>query len=677
MVYPNVDKDSMTNDVRIKEENRDTIIEELERVGLNVRKMESSDRKNWFILIGISEERLEEQAELNAVELQLKEEYHGGYVAFTRDKKDLFRRQEDGGLFPKTTTQRLIETIIESETEDGGAELNIRSLIWDGVLDKVYPVHENKKKKEIIDYWVKNPKNYAVPLEQLRSYFGEEVAFYYGWLNFYTRWLGFASVVGILAMILGYSGIRNENNWANSVYSIFMAIWATLFLEYWKRERNSLAYKWNMLNFDNAEGIRPGFRGSDLFGAYVNDEFVPLREDEIYGVQAPKKTKFFPKDKVHINMLTGFGIIVTLCIVVVMSTMSILTFRLFVQHSEKYSAYSSIIGGVLNAIAIVVLNKIYRSIAVRMNEWENHRTESAYIDNLLFKIFLFQFVNSYTSLYYIAFFKKGSALWGNDRLIDQCTDGEVADRWGCPEDLLVQLATILATNIVIGQAQEVLIPYITTLVKRAYFNYSTHKTLEDLPKYEKEYSLNPWEGLVDEYGEMVIQYGYLTLFAASFPLAPLLAFVNNIVEVRTDTYKWLTIYNKPFYRGADDIGGWYTILEVLSTIAVITNVLLIGFSFPTLYDLLQDSYAVLWTVVILEHVIILVKFLIASLVPDVPENIRTVIAKQHYIQQQLVKKYERMNLEKQNAKYKVRRGKSQRSLRASGTAESNLSPVNE
>ena len=36
---------------------------------------------------------------------------------------------------------------------------------------------------------------------------------------------------------------------------------------------------------------------------------------------------------------------------------------------------------------------------------ENHRTQTQYNDMLIIKLFAFQFVNSYTSLYYIAFFR--------------------------------------------------------------------------------------------------------------------------------------------------------------------------------------------------------------------------------------------------------------------------------
>ena len=38
--------------------------------------------------------------------------------------------------------------------------------------------------------------------------------------------------------------------------------------------------------------------------------------------------------------------------------------------------------------------------------------------------------------------------------------------------------------------------------------------------------------LFDEYLELVIQYGFVTMFSAAFPLAPLFALANNIMEVK-------------------------------------------------------------------------------------------------------------------------------------------------
>ena len=57
----------------------------------------------------------------------------------------------------------------------------------------------------------------------------------------------------------------------------------------------------------------------------------------------------------------------------------------------------------LNAMLIVIFGRLYESIAVSMNDWENHRTQTEYDDQLIFKNFVFQFVNNYFILFYIAY----------------------------------------------------------------------------------------------------------------------------------------------------------------------------------------------------------------------------------------------------------------------------------
>jgi len=62
---------------------------------------------------------------------------------------------------------------------------------------------------------------------------------------------------------------------------------------------------------------------------------------------------------------------------------------------------------------------------------------------------------------------------------------------------------------------------------------------ENTPQYVRDFKLVEWgnQGLFYEYLEMVIQYGFITIFVCAFPLAPLLAFLNNILEMRLDAKK--------------------------------------------------------------------------------------------------------------------------------------------
>lgn len=71
----------------------------------------------------------------------------------------------------------------------------------------------------------------------------------------------------------------------------------------------------------------------------------------------------------------------------------------------------------------------------------------------------------------------------------------------------------------------------------------------------------------------VIQYGFVTLFVAAFPLAPFFALINNIGEIRLDAYKMVTQARRPLAERVEDIGAWYGILRIITYAAVVTNVM--------------------------------------------------------------------------------------------------------
>ena len=67
---------------------------------------------------------------------------------------------------------------------------------------------------------------------------------------------------------------------------------------------------------------------------------------------------------------------------------------------------ASVVASILNAFQIQTMNIIYGSIADALTDRENHRTDTQYEDSLIAKMFLFQFVNSYASLFYVAFIQQ-------------------------------------------------------------------------------------------------------------------------------------------------------------------------------------------------------------------------------------------------------------------------------
>lgn len=78
------------------------------------------------------------------------------------------------------------------------------------------------------------------------------------------------------------------------------------------------------------------------------------------------------------------------------------------------------------------MNQIYRVVARKLTDWENHETDTLHNDALATKLFLFQFINSYNSLFYIAFLKTTT---------EGCIDDD------CMGELEIQLSTIFITNV--------------------------------------------------------------------------------------------------------------------------------------------------------------------------------------------------------------------------------------
>lgn len=86
-----------------------------------------------------------------------------------------------------------------------------------------------------------------------------------------------------------------------------------------------------------------------------------------------------------------------------------------------------------------------------LNDKENHETDTEYEDNKILKVFAFQFINSYFSLFYIAFIKNHLELFGRKQPCRANVDGEP----DCLAELAYQLGIIFVSRLVAGNFTEV------------------------------------------------------------------------------------------------------------------------------------------------------------------------------------------------------------------------------
>jgi anoctamin-10/anoctamin-7 len=546
-------------------------------------------------------------------------------------------KQSHGQLFSTTDRIKLITNLIRKPQYANGCGINARHLLSEKVILGYFPLHDEDVKDDLRAKWVvwKPSPIYAVwaqPLPEIREYFGEKVAMYFAWLGHYTKWLVVPSFLGIIVqanVLIEYTDYKAT---LSGPYGLFITLWCTFFSEAWKRNQIMYAMKWGTLGFtSDDEQERPEYKGTHI-------EHSPI---------TGKPGVWFSNSERYRFVVQSMGAISGMVLAVVIVLCGIFGFRYWATQrsgDESVEAFGPIAASVANALQIQVLGTLYKTVAEKMNERENHRTDSEYENALIAKQFLFQFCNSYAALFYIAFVK--------EQIGDKCgapdVDGEPPIPSDCTKELFVQLMIVFATRLVVGNTQEILVPKLVSWNKQRVEkkNAAALGGEEiDMSDAEEQFLLAPYgdDGLFEDYLEMVIQFGYSTLFVTAAPLAPLMSLLNNYVEIRIDGMKLTDNTQRPEPKGAENIGTWQAVLEVVGTMAVLTNVGIIIFT-SSVETANEEEYeaapSVAWGVfnfLVIEHSILLLKFGLELYIPDVPEFVRIQLERSHFLESKLIK----------------------------------------
>jgi hypothetical protein len=97
-------------------------------------------------------------------------------------------------------------------------------------------------------------------MDDIRSSFGEEIAFYFAWLSFYNKALYIPAVCGTVVFALDYSFPKWDGiGLSVAIYCVVLALWCVLFTETWKRRQVELACRWGVTEFEEEEKARPEY----------------------------------------------------------------------------------------------------------------------------------------------------------------------------------------------------------------------------------------------------------------------------------------------------------------------------------------------------------------------------------------------------------------------------------
>ncbi|XP_042641056.1 anoctamin-1 isoform X2 [Tyto alba] len=483
------------------------------------------------------------------------------------------------------------------------------------------------------------------PIDLVRKYFGEKIGLYFAWLGVYTQMLIPASIVGIIVFLYGCATVdenipsmemcdqRNNitmcplcdrtcsywkmssacatarashlfDNPATVFFSVFMALWAATFMEHWKRKQMRLNYRWDLTGFEEEEEAVKDHPRAEYEAKVLEKS---LRKEHKH----KEKHRYFPEetankwrqrtDKEKLTWkdrfpayLTNFVGIIFMVGLTFAIVFGVIIYRISTAAalaiSSTPSGRSSVrvtvtaTAVIINLVVIIILDEVYGCIARWLTQIEVPKTDKNFEERLIFKAFLLKFVNAYTPIFYVAFFKGRFVGRPGDYVyifhsfrMEECAPG------GCLMELCIQLSIImLGKQLIQNNLFEIGIPKMKKFIRymklkrRRSLDHEEH--MKKKQRYEVDYNLEPFAGLTPEYMEMIIQFGFVTLFVASFPLAPLFALLNNIIEIRLDAKKFVTELRRPVAVRAKDIGIWYNILRGIGKLAVIINAFVISFT---------------------------------------------------------------------------------------------------
>lgn len=462
---------------------------------------------------------------------------------------------------------RLVYLLITKPRDDGGAGITVGTDKWK-YLDSIFPLHNHEFNKAWIQKWSRKYLLDQQDLDEIRNKYGETVAFYFAFVQAYFKFLIFPSAAGFAAwMLLGRFSV---------LYGLLSSLWSVIFFEYWKQREVDLAVQWGTRGVSSIQHQRPEFRWE-----YEAEDPVTGEPVKVYS----------PYKRFQTQLLQ---IPFALACIVVLGSLVVTCNSLEIFINEVYNGpfkqYLAFLPTVLLVVFTPTFSAVLMKAAEALTDLENYENVDAYQAALIQKQFVLNFMTSYMALMFTAFvyIPFGNIIvpflefWRKTAQTITMSEKPLPtqDFNINPGRISSQMFYFTVTAQIVNFATEVIVPYVKrkALAKAKEFpskgddqSPKDHADEVDfLQRVRDESRLENYD-VSGDYREMVMQFGYLSLFSVAWPLAACCFQINNWVELRSDAIKIAISSRRPIPWRADSIGPWLTTLGFLSWLGSMTS----------------------------------------------------------------------------------------------------------
>ncbi|KAG0334370.1 hypothetical protein BG000_008389 [Podila horticola] len=562
----------------------------------------------------------------------------GVKIADTAETEQLLQpaksRDESLDTLTDSDRLRLISELIIRLPSEGGAGIYPGH---DEFVESIMPLHDKAFNKSWLKSWSTKWIVDHNDLTVVRDHFGEKVAYYFEFLQFYFKWLAFPTGLGVFVHYLGSP--------FSIFYGVCVILWSVIFTESWKRREQELALWWGVRNVSKTEMRRPSFKGDTIAVDPVTGEMTP----------------FFSPYKRWTRKLAGLPVILggALALAAVITTV----FSIEVFFTIYYDGYMKevliYVPMVLYSLAIPNVAAICKSVSKQLTEYENYETSGSHEYHLMQKVFIFNALTSYMSILLTAYIY---IPFGPQMITTFQSYGLPFAKATIDTHMLQnRLRAFMVTTQAVSFATETLVPWLTRRVmvgaakvqkkvsdkmhresssdeednaKEGAFGQDSAEAQKFLKRVEKQIALPEYD-VNEDYAEMVLQFGYVSLFSVIWPLTGLCAFLNNWVELRSDAAKISYNARRPIPSRTDTIGPWIDNLHTISWFSSLTNA-----SILYLFHGTMDNQAhggprlglgmLLLCILVSEHAYLALRSLAGLVLDSVPTEAELKVRKKEY-----------------------------------------------